>query len=111
MRIRLDLDDDTTKRLVEVALAERRSASDQAQVLLEEWLGVRPKMEGSTGDAKDHVWAFHVDATLLARLDALVSALGVKNRAAVVRWLIEHAEYTGQPDLRVAAAPREQAPA
>jgi hypothetical protein len=42
MRIRLDLDLETTKRLVAIALVERRSASDQAQVLLERVLGVRP---------------------------------------------------------------------
>jgi hypothetical protein len=42
MRIRLDLDMETTKRLVTIALAERRSAADQAQVMLEEMLGVRP---------------------------------------------------------------------
>jgi hypothetical protein len=42
MRIRLDLDIETTKRLVAIALEERRSACDQAQVLLEEILGVRP---------------------------------------------------------------------
>jgi hypothetical protein len=41
MRIRLDLDLETTKRLVAIALVERRSASDQAQVMLESLLGVR----------------------------------------------------------------------
>jgi hypothetical protein len=35
MRIRLDLDPKTTERLVAIALAERRSASLQAEVLLE----------------------------------------------------------------------------
>jgi hypothetical protein len=42
MRIRLDLNQETTKRLVTIALAERRSASDQAMVILEEALGLRP---------------------------------------------------------------------
>ena len=41
MRIRLDLDPETTKKLVAMALAERRSASDQAAVILEEALGLR----------------------------------------------------------------------
>jgi hypothetical protein len=42
MRIRLDLNEETTKRLVTIALTERRSASDQAMVILEEALGLRP---------------------------------------------------------------------
>jgi hypothetical protein len=41
MRIRLDLNIETTTRLVAIALAERRTAADQAQVILEEALGLR----------------------------------------------------------------------
>lgn len=36
MRIKLDLDQETTNRLVSIALVERRSAADQAAVILEQ---------------------------------------------------------------------------
>jgi hypothetical protein len=42
MRVRIFLNEALTARLTAIALAERRSVADQATVILEEALGLRP---------------------------------------------------------------------